>query len=275
MSAAAGMITMDVEGLTRTAAALDSLAAKLGIPIKWLAVDQLRLLLADVIKFLPPKTRKAGESAAGYDISRVVQPMTPAEVSNVREFGKNNHTLPGGRIFTAKSGAVWLVEKAFYEPQADDARIAAHHRSFRDAEGRVSRAGTRDRTIGRWKAIDTLHVGKAAYDRYRNSVKKHVGQLKAGFIPGYDAARAYTGGRDAVAAWVRKVAARIGSVNLSSMDDRGNGEVSATNRVPYGGRKVRSFLPSLMAKRGLDIDRAFRSEKRAQQILDQFNAGKL
>lgn len=274
MSAAAGMITMDVEGLTRTSNSMLQLADKLGLPVKWLAIDQLRLLLADVIKFLPPKTRKAGESTLGYDISRVVQPITPEEESLVREFGPKNNILPGGRIFTSKTGAVYLVEREFWEPHASDARIAAHHQSFRTANGRVSSAGTRTRDIGRWKVVDTLHVSKGAYDAYRAKAMTKVGQLKAAFLPAYDAARAVVGGRDAVAAWVRKVAKRMGSFDLSGMTDKGNGQITATNSVPYAAGKVRSFLPSLMAKRGLDIDRAFRSDKRAQQILDQFNAGK-
>lgn len=273
-TATASTITMDVEGVTKVGNAMQALAGKLGIPIKWLAVDQLRLLLADVIKFLPPSTRKAGEATLGYDISRVVQPMTPEEVSNVREFGPNNHTLPGGRIFTSKSGAVYLVERDMYEPHASEARIAAHHRSFRLANGRVSSAGSRTRNIGRWKAVDTLHVSKSAYDAYRRKAAQSVGKLKAGFLPGYEAARALVGGRDAVAAWVRKVAVRMGAVNLASMNERGDGQVSATNSVPYAANKAAGFLPTLMLKRGLDIDRAWRSDKRAQQILDQFNAGK-
>jgi hypothetical protein len=88
-----------------------------------------------------------------------------------------------------------------------------------------------------------------------------------------EAAAAYTGGRATVPAWVRKVVARNGTHNFSGMSDKGDGKVTATNLAPYAGKKATTFLPSLFAKRALDIGRAWKSENRAQQIIDQFNKG--
>lgn len=272
-AAAAGMVVMDVEGMTKVAGALEGLAGKLGIPIKWLAIDQMRLLLADVIRHLPPKTKKQGESAVGWDISRVIQPMTQMEMANVREFGKDSPILPGGIIFTSKSGAVYLKAQKLYEPYASDARMDEHHRRQRGKNGRVSTAGLYTHNIGRWKVVDTLHVHASVYAEYVRLVKSRVGKLKAAFVPAFDAARAVVGGGDSVPPWVRRQATKNGAWNFSSMSDRGDGQITATNRQPYAAAKAASFLPKLLLKRGKDVDRAFRAEKRAQQILDQFNRG--
>jgi hypothetical protein len=267
-------IALDPMSEAAVVASLDHVAVKIGVPIKYLCVDQMRLLLNDLVKFLPPVSKKAGDSAVGYDISRIIQPMTDNEIDFVRTMNPKAAQLQGARIFTAKSGAVYLIDQAYYEPNASDSRIHDFHQSQRISSGRVTSAGSRTRDIGRWKAVDTLHVRESTYRSYVASVKKRVGTLKAGFAGALRAAAAFTGGRAIIPSWVKKAeSANSGYHDFSGMDDRGNGAVRAVNLAPYAARKASSFLPSLMAKRALDVARAWRSEKRAQQIVDQFNRG--
>ena len=143
-------ITFDIEGRAQVVNAMERTADKLGIPIKWLAIDQLRLLLIDLIKFLPPASKKQGESAVGYDISRVIQPMTATEISAVRELNPVGAVLAGGRIVTAKSGAVWLVSPEDWAPHAGEDEVRERHQGHRNSRGRVPEsAGRVGMQIGR------------------------------------------------------------------------------------------------------------------------------
>jgi len=69
---------------------------------------------------------------------------------------------PGGvteRLFVKKDGTVWATEKRFYQPDADLETMNAHHARYWQ-NGRMSSAGTRDRTIGRHVFIDRMVIGK-------------------------------------------------------------------------------------------------------------------
>jgi len=95
-----------------------------------------------------------------------------------------------------KDGSTFLIE--WNHTQLGSEGIEGHHQRHRDKRGRVSTAGDRDRTIGRWKARDKWIVPHNVRANYIKSKQANVGKLKAGWMPSI---RRFHG---KAPAWVRK-----------------------------------------------------------------------
>ena len=84
------------------------------------------------------------------------------------------------RLFIGKDGFAYGTEKSFFQPDASLSSMRAWHKKF-FVNGKMSSAGSRDRTIGRWKFLDKLFVTEATMNAYKESVLKKVGIAKAGW----------------------------------------------------------------------------------------------
>lgn len=157
--------------------------------------DEARLLTRDAVRYTPPfgaspireswaEQRKAGEAA-------IRRELLGGKTGKTRHSGiflvaadhmlKNKPSEKTVRLFATKDGKVYGVDRQLFRPNASIAEMEAHHKRYRLADGRVTSAGTGDRTVGRWKFIDKMVVSKAAMDRYLKHVFKKVGQAKSGW----------------------------------------------------------------------------------------------
>jgi hypothetical protein len=85
---------------------------------------------------------------------------------------------PNVRLFITKDGRVYGTDKSFFRPDATEGDMRKFHKS-KFVKGKMSSAGGRDRSIGRWKFIEKMFVDKTTLDNYVDSQIKKVGWVKA------------------------------------------------------------------------------------------------
>jgi hypothetical protein len=84
-------------------------------------------------------------------------------------------------IWATKDGRVFGVEHNLYQPDASISTMKAHHKKYRGANGRVSRAGRDDLQIGRHVFMDKMFVTKQRFNAYMKHLKRQVGKGKGGW----------------------------------------------------------------------------------------------
>lgn len=177
--------------------------------------------------------KKQGKIRVEKDIRKVIVDI---DSSQNRAAKMSGHEF---RRFRNKRGAVYGVDKQFFEPAASSGRIARFHQKQRSkSTGRVTTAGTLTRDIGRWKFVDKLHVRGTALRRYIRERQRHVGRLKAGWIPASDK----YGVGHLVPSWVRKAGLPRGRAISRSIKRDGTGFYISINSVPYGSRKLERII---------------------------------
>ena len=134
---------------------------------------QMRLALKRIMSFTPPKTLAQGRfailgdllggrsigGASGVQKSRGIFIQHDGEPMRVSE-----NTVA---LFYGKDGRIWGSEKEQYRPNASIREMRGHHNAYKSPlTGKVTKAGSWDRTIGRWKFVDRMVVGKSAMKRY-------------------------------------------------------------------------------------------------------------
>lgn len=164
---------------------------------------QGRLLGEKVISLTPPRNRAQGRKAVAADIRRVILGLEDLPPSTQVQLVEKGETVV--RAFIAKDGTVYGVDRAMYRPEATQDEISRYHQSLRGARGRVSRAGSQTRDIGRWKFMEKLVVTKESLDEYIRTVQARVGRGKGGWAGGTLA----LGGN--VAGWVAEHARTAGT----------------------------------------------------------------
>jgi hypothetical protein len=85
---------------------------------------------------------------------------------------------PNVRLFITKDGRVYGTDKSFFRPDASEAEMRKFHKS-KFSKGKMSSAGGRDRSIGRWKFIEKMFVDKSTLDKYIDSQILKVGWAKS------------------------------------------------------------------------------------------------
>ena len=84
------------------------------------------------------------------------------------------------RLFVGKDGYAYGTEKSYFRPDASQTDMRSFHKKF-FVNGKMSSAGSRDRSIGRWKFLDKMFVSEDAMNSYKETVLKKVGIAKAGW----------------------------------------------------------------------------------------------
>ncbi len=271
--AADGMMTLDVENISKVENGLEKFSEMFGVPIRYLAMDQLRLAVQDLVKFTPPKNEKEGKNRIGKELWAVFMEVDSPDILAEWEAVANGQSFPA-RVFKLKTGAVFAVESTLIEHSG--AGMHDHHQQYRSkASGRTTSAGTRTRDIGRWRFVNKMAVTRSAMGAYRKRVQSRVGFLKAGWLPAVRALESATGQGITVPGFVKKVWQQRGRVSLDSMTTRGDGFVSATNAVEWGGPMITRFAVKTMRKRAHDINRGIFRDGRARQIVERYNAGRI
>jgi hypothetical protein len=132
-------------------------------------------------------------------------------------------------LFTDKTGRVYGVERNLWHPRASLQEMLAHIRKYRNpATGQISKAGLRDRVVGRHVFIDRMVIGSAAKQNLLRHLYGHVGWLSAGWARAAAALRV-TG----VPAWITRHSSAPGDIAMLLTGD--DLSVKVSNRVQYAG----------------------------------------
>jgi hypothetical protein len=87
-------------------------------------------------------------------------------------------TGPNVRLFISKDGYAYGTDKTYFKDSISQGELRSIHKS-KFVNGRMSSAGGRDRSIGRWKFIEKWFVPKAALNSYVDSQILKVGWAKS------------------------------------------------------------------------------------------------
>lgn len=130
-------------------------------------------------------------------------------------------------VWMTKTGRVFGVEKKLYQPDASVGLMKKHHNKYRGKNGRVSRAGRKDLSIGRHVFLDKMFVSIKSWNAYYKHLTKTVGRAKAGWMA---AARRFK--TPNIPKWVKSHGTGEGSYRDNS-NNRIFPWVMIENRVPY------------------------------------------
>ena len=110
-------------------------------------------------------------------------------------------------LFTTKTGRVYGVERQLFRPNASLPEMLEHVARYRSkATGQISRAGLRDKVIGRHVFIDKMVISSASKKRLLLFLLGQVGSLAAGWLPA-----AFRLGVSRIPAWIKRHSSRAQS----------------------------------------------------------------
>lgn len=248
----------------RLLAGMKTFAAETGQTLKAVFVDQMRLASNSLAKNFPAKSQGMQRKAIAGDIGNIfIEIDDPLFLENWAGIGEK----APARVFKTKSGAVLGVEQASYNAQGDMTAMDAHHKRYRTKAGRVTKAGSFTRDIGRWKYINRQVVAKGAVARYaRKYLFPRVGAMKSGWLLPSGAPV-----QSKAPAWVLKARHAVGeqSEYTDQMDLFATGFLKLNNRITYAARQM-GIVRIELQKRQRDLKTY--AGKRLQQRIDKFNS---
>jgi len=225
-----------------------------GLTVQHLAWEMAADACRDMIKYSPPMDggsgsfaaqRKVGEGAAEHDLDRAFAVYDEPD-RLVWEFNGTHYTRRKG------SRAVATIESAYWDDTAG--AVQRTHLSLRNSAGRVPRQSRQHWTK------------KRIFGGYVRTVKKHVGELKAGWLEGLRRFAARTGKSASVPAWIARH--NTPSAIADNVTPEGDGAITVGNLSKDAKAIRKSQLLFVMRKRQTDADKylALRAEKIAERI---------
>jgi hypothetical protein len=207
-------------------------------------VASARLLCVELARRTQPfgvddKAKKVGEKSITRDLrGRGGSGTVRAGIFGVANFEKDEGFAwyakgPNVRLFITKDGKVYGTDKSFFRPNASEGELRTFHKS-KFVNGKMSSAGGRDRTIGRWRFTEKMFVDQSTLDNYVDSQILKVGWAKSAWAACARELRKVTSGSATrgIPAWV----ARHDSPNSDVIDnsrDLNNPRVTLTNATKY------------------------------------------
>lgn len=207
-------------------------------------VANARLLCVELARRTQPfgeseDVKKTGEKAITRDLrGRGGAGKVRAGLFGTADFGDDEGfewyaTGPNVRLFISKDGYAYGTDKSFFKPDVGEGEMRAFHKS-KFVNGKMSSAGGRDRSIGRWKFIEKWFVNSSTLDSYVDSQIKKVGWAKAGWAACARELRKVTKGSATrgIPTWVT----RHDSIHSDVIDNSSNLQnpsVTLINTTPY------------------------------------------
>ena len=144
------------------------------------------------------------------------------------------------RLFVGKDGYAYGTEKSYFRPDASMTDMRSFHKKF-FVNGKMSSAGSRDKTIGRWKFLDKMFVSEATMNAYKETVLKKVGIAKAGWAS--CALKLKKVNKGSLTAgfpkWVTRHTGDFDNGRVQDMTaDRKNPRVEVTNKTPWASNVI-------------------------------------
>ena len=207
-------------------------------------VASARLLCVELARRTQPfgvddKAKKVGEKSITRDLrGRGGSGTVRAGIFGVANFEKDEGFAwyakgPNVRLFITKDGKVYGTDKSFFRPNASEGELRTFHKS-KFVNGKMSSAGGRDRTIGRWRFTEKMFVDQSTLDSYVDSQILKVGWAKSAWAACARELRKVTSGSATrgIPAWIT----RHDSPNSDVIDnsrDLNNPRVTLTNATKY------------------------------------------
>jgi len=207
-------------------------------------VASARLLCVELARRTQPfgiddKAKKVGEKSITRDLrGRGGSGTVRAGIFGVANFEKDEGFAwyakgPNVRLFITKDGKVYGTDKSFFRPNASEGELRTFHKS-KFVNGKMSSAGGRDRTIGRWRFTEKMFVDQSTLDSYIDSQILKVGWAKSAWAACARELRKVTSGSATreIPTWVT----RHDSPNSDVIDnsrDLNNPRVTLTNATKY------------------------------------------
>jgi hypothetical protein len=145
-----------------------------------------------------------------------------------------------------------------------------HHLKYRGKNGRTTQAGALTRNIGRWKSTAKMRVKKERVDQYLELQKKRVGKLKASWLPALVHYATLTGATVRVSAWIKRH--RGSGAYGGTISNTGTGSITASSTASHNTAIRPGIIKWIQGNRQRQMKRY--SERRMQQIADQFNSNR-
>lgn len=258
---------------------LGRFAREAGLTMRDVGVDQARLLAQDLINRTPPLNKKmkideaAGRNAIRTDAARVIKIM-PDDA----QYWDSAEAIGTVEIaYKTKSGRVYGTDRELYKPYASAQQIADHVARYRSkTTGRVTRAGSKTKNVGRWKFVDALHVNAASFAKYLDLAYTRLGQFAAGWkgaaIHFAQATRIPSrSGGQAEAKIPSFVARHAGDGGfIDAMTTNGGGQITLYNNMRYGNKsRLESLHRSALRTRERDMTKWM--QKRLAYLIDRHN----
>lgn len=120
----------------------------------------------------------AGRAKIKNDLRRIFNPMADSIVD--RAMREDRGYSDNVKLWVTKDQRVYGVERALWRPNATLDQMFSHHQRYWK-KGRMTKAGTYTRDIGRWKFIDRMVVRYSSFFEYLEYVEEKMGILAGGF----------------------------------------------------------------------------------------------
>ena len=260
-------MAVSVEAYTEgVAISLDVVAQQIGVSVEFVAQDQMRLWINDIIKLSGPPSLKRGRAAVKGDLERLFEPIDDKAAITA---WKKRAAESGGDVFVqTKSGRMRIDAKKLKATTLSRMR-KVHKANRRKTDGRVF-----IRTRRRDEAWDgQFLVPKVSFRRYVRETQQRVGLLKSRFgVAALHYARESRGTTPAYKNWIKKHTA---GGSFGGRMRFGTGYISATNDADYAAEQMvtKGWWPRTRHRRERDIEVGV--DKRAKDIVRRFNAGSI
>jgi hypothetical protein len=154
-------------------------APTLDNPGKWETVTGTEAKKAGEVAIKTDLT--GGRRGAGTVRGGIITTMDDALFESALNYKKTQNV----RLFIRKDGTVYGTDRSLFKPDATTATLHDHHKALYK-NGRMTSAGGRDRSIGRWKFVDKMVVKKKTLETYLKETYKKVGILCSGWAAAAD-----------------------------------------------------------------------------------------
>ena len=254
-----------IEGDTRQK--LQRLGAAVGLSVRDMAHEQMRLSCTSAIKWTFPHKKSDGAHAVERDIRNVFG-FKDTFVDNWA-----GNRVPAGHVAVKESGGdVYLVTSENWGTSMTPSDMRKLHESRRNPRTGKTKF-SRGPTLGKWNVSSKAYPKKSQLRSYIKERKAKVGQLKAGWMPAANYYAAKARGNVVAPPWVKSQEKQIGTYQ-DTMGKSGNGTMTASNTVPYWSTpkrtEIENLVHSIAQKR---IDRT--TQGQINKLAERFNAGRI
>jgi len=241
-----------------------------GVSAEFAGRDMMRVFCNNLVDMTFPKSRKIGVEHIDNDLNKVFAVLDSPEVVGYfnAAFGDGTYTK-GGKLKGKKRQAEMKrrVPGAVFNWQGNQGHMKGWHSRYRK-RGKVWKKSSAATRRGPWTFGDEMYIPRTAFNRYRRTVLKSIGKVKAGWADAAAYFAKVTGGRLIMPAFVRKQQDKRGTF-YDGFDD-GEGFGTATNLIPYASRMTRYFLKA--AELRTDEYSRKATKRQIEKIVERFNA---
>ncbi len=172
-----------------------------------------------VINITPPFNHKAktgnqafaqGQGALKRDLRVPFSPQKGSTMANARTQSERGVQADSVLLFARKDGSLFGVERSYFQPSPSYSGLRNQHKRYFTG-GKMTKAGSFTRDIGRWRFIDKWVISQADFDVYAANAGQRIGFAAAAW---YQAAVEAGLTPRGVPAWVRKHSSAPGSASI-------------------------------------------------------------